>query len=180
VGLEQYELSHGLGSSGGESRLIRLAYYEHPDYVPLLRRAYAGWDEIEAESGSPLLTKTGGLYLGRAHEPFIAESRRAADLHGLAYEMLDRGELATRFPPSSRRPTTTSGSSSPRAVCCAPSPPSPLSPAQPAAGSRSALRRTRGRVARRRRRRRGADRARIAPRSTADPRGRPLDESRRE
>ena len=98
LGLEQYDLAHGLGSSGGESRLIRLAYYEHPDYVPLLKRAYALWDEIESESGARLRYETGGLYLGRAHEPFVAESRRAAELHGLAHELLDRDALATRFP----------------------------------------------------------------------------------
>lgn len=98
LGIERFELAHGQGSSGGESRLIRLAYYEHPDYVPLLRRAYALWAEIEAESGARLLEKTGGLYLGRADEPFVAESRRAALLHGLAHELLDRDAIRARFP----------------------------------------------------------------------------------
>ncbi len=98
LGLEQYDVPHTLGSSGGHSRLIRLAYYEHPDYVPLLRRAYALWDEIERESGRVLLHKTGGLYLGRETEPFVAESLRAARRHGLPHELLDRAQIAARFP----------------------------------------------------------------------------------
>jgi len=44
LGLEQFTPGHDLGSSGGRTRLIRLAYFEHADYVPLLRRSYALWD----------------------------------------------------------------------------------------------------------------------------------------
>src|SRR5258705_681964 len=44
--------------------MIRLAYYEHPDYVPLLRRAYALWDELEQASGEKVLYRTGGIYMG--------------------------------------------------------------------------------------------------------------------
>ena len=98
LGIEQYDVPHALGSSGGHSRLIRLAYYEHPDYVPLLRRAYELWREIERDSGRTLLFETGGLYLGREDEPFVAESLRAARRHDLPHELLDRAQLRTRFP----------------------------------------------------------------------------------
>jgi sarcosine oxidase len=98
LGIEQHDVPHALGSSGGHSRLIRLAYYEHPDYVPLLRRAYALWDEIERESGRTLLHETGGLYLGRERESFVAESLRAAQRHDLPHEMLDRDQIGARFP----------------------------------------------------------------------------------
>src|SRR5713101_9101251 len=64
LGLEAFEPGHALGSSHGESRVIRLAYFEHPDYVPLLRRAYALWHELEAASGETLLIQTGGLFIG--------------------------------------------------------------------------------------------------------------------
>ena len=50
LGLEQFGIPHELGSSGGHTRLIRLAYYEHPDYVPLLRRAYHNWRELESSA----------------------------------------------------------------------------------------------------------------------------------
>ena len=54
LGLEQFDIPHALGSSHGYSRMIRLAYYEHPDYVPLLRRAYELWDELEKVSGQKM------------------------------------------------------------------------------------------------------------------------------
>ena len=59
LGLEQYELLHQRGSSHGHSRIIRLAYHEHPDYVPLLRRSYELWHELEAAAGEQLLVTTG-------------------------------------------------------------------------------------------------------------------------
>jgi hypothetical protein len=64
LGLEQFDIPHSLGSSHGYSRMIRMAYYEHPDYVPLLRRAYELWYELEALSRQKLLYRTGGIYMG--------------------------------------------------------------------------------------------------------------------
>ena len=52
LGLEaQPAVAHSQGSSHGLSRIIRLAYQEHPDYTPLLRSAYRLWRELEAETG---------------------------------------------------------------------------------------------------------------------------------
>jgi sarcosine oxidase len=50
LGLEQFSIAHDRGSSHGHSRIIRLQYHEHPDYVPLLRRAYELWRELEEDS----------------------------------------------------------------------------------------------------------------------------------
>lgn len=100
LGLEQFGIPHSLGSSHGESRMIRLCYYEHPDYVPLLRRAYELWDQLERESRQKLLHMTGGIYMGPAppRSEFIGGALRAAQQHGLAHEMLDRAQLRQRFP----------------------------------------------------------------------------------
>jgi sarcosine oxidase len=57
VGLEQFPLAHSRGSSHGRTRIIRTAYYEHPDYVPLLRRAWERWYELEQLTGRHLLTE---------------------------------------------------------------------------------------------------------------------------
>ena len=65
LGIEQFDIPHTLGSYHGFSRMIRLAYHEHPDYVPLLKRAYERWDEFEKVSGEKLLYVTGGIYMGR-------------------------------------------------------------------------------------------------------------------
>src|SRR5215212_6181369 len=64
LGLEQFDIGHDRGSSHGYTRMIRLAYYEHGDYVPLLRRAYEKGREIEAGSGKRILRITGGIYAG--------------------------------------------------------------------------------------------------------------------
>ena len=97
LGLDQFDIPHALGSSHAGSRMIRLAYYEHPDYVPLLRRAYQLWDELEAVSGQKLLYRTGGIYIGPAGGDLVAGSLRSAREHALAHEQLDWSELRRRF-----------------------------------------------------------------------------------
>ncbi len=98
LGLEQFDVPNALGSSLGASRMIRMAYYEHPDYVPLLRRAYELWDELEQASGQKLLHLTGGLYLGPPAGGLITGSLRAAREHHLEHELLDGGAIVERFP----------------------------------------------------------------------------------
>ena len=63
LGLEQFELGHSLGAGQDHSRIIRLSYHR-PDYVRLARRAYATWAEVEAESGTQVVFRTGGLDVG--------------------------------------------------------------------------------------------------------------------
>jgi len=99
VGFEQFDFAHDRSSSHGESRIVRLAYFEHPDYVPLLRRALAGWLRLNAASNRPLFHPCGGLWLGEPDHPMIAGSRRAARTHGLAYELLDADAVEDRFAP---------------------------------------------------------------------------------
>lgn len=98
LGLEAYARAHDLGSSGGLSRIIRLAYFEHPDYVPMLRAAWEMWPQIEAESNSQLMLTTGGLYCGRAGSGVLGGSLRSASQHGLPHELLDAAEARRRFP----------------------------------------------------------------------------------
>ena len=98
LGLERFARGHTLGSSGGLSRIIRLAYYEHPDYVPLLRRAWDLWRELERSSGETLLTQTGGLYAGAPAGELMSGSLASARTHRLAHEVLDAAALRRRFP----------------------------------------------------------------------------------
>jgi sarcosine oxidase len=98
LGIERYDLPHTLGSSGGQSRLIRLAYYEHADYVPLLRRAYAAWDELAERSGIQVLHRTGLAYFGPPDGHLIAGTLRSVAEHGLACETLNLAEAARRYP----------------------------------------------------------------------------------
>jgi sarcosine oxidase len=98
LGLDRFEIPNARGSSHGQSRVIRLAYYEHPDYVPLLRRAYELWRELEQASGQNLLHITGGLYLGPPSGELVGGSLNSARKHSLAHEVLDRAKLGDRYP----------------------------------------------------------------------------------
>ena len=98
IGFDRFARGHTLGSSGGRSRIIRLSYYEHPDYVPLLRRAWDRWRALERESGEALLTETGGLYAGPPDGELVSGALASARQHALAHELLDVAALRARFP----------------------------------------------------------------------------------
>lgn len=98
LGLEQFGPAHGAGSSHGETRIIRTAYFEHPDYVPLLRRSYDLWRELEAESGRSLYDAVGLFLNGRVQAEAIAGTLRAAQEHALSLETLTTAEARRRFP----------------------------------------------------------------------------------
>ncbi|HEV2249125.1 MAG TPA: N-methyl-L-tryptophan oxidase [Candidatus Limnocylindria bacterium] len=98
LGLEAFGRGHTNGSSGGLTRVIRLAYYEHPDYVPLLKRAWTLWRELEAATGEDLLRQTGGVYAGPRAGELVAGSLRSAREHALEHELLDPAALRERLP----------------------------------------------------------------------------------
>jgi sarcosine oxidase len=98
IGFEQFEPGHEKGSSHGESRAIRLSYFEHPSYVPLARRAYEAWRELELVSGETVLTVTGILEAGHPGSPVVEGSLAASRLHGLPHELLTGAEISRRFP----------------------------------------------------------------------------------
>src|SRR3982750_2905078 len=98
LGLEQFDIPHALGSSHGQTRMIRMAYYEHSDYVPLLRRAYELWRELERESGRELLFEVGGVYMGPPEGHVVSGAIRAARQHGLEHEVLSHADLGRRYP----------------------------------------------------------------------------------
>jgi sarcosine oxidase len=98
IGIEQFSVAHALGSSHGETRIIRKAYFEHPDYVPLLRKSYELWAELEAAVGRRLYHETGLLLAGPVDGEAVPGARLAAKLHGIAIEDLTSAEIERRFP----------------------------------------------------------------------------------
>lgn len=98
LGLEQFGIPNTLGSSSGGSRMIRQLYHEHGDYIPLLLRSYELWEELEHESGQKLLHITGGIYMGEPDCDSIAGAISTAEQHHLAHDVLDRKQLAQRYP----------------------------------------------------------------------------------
>ncbi len=98
LGLEQFGPVHALGASHGRTRIIRQAYFESPDYVPLLRRAYDLWDALEARTATTLRARTGGLFVGRPRTPVVAGTIASAEQWGLPYEIFDASALRARWP----------------------------------------------------------------------------------
>jgi sarcosine oxidase len=98
LGIERYNIPHEMGSSHGLTRIIRLAYYEHPAYVPLLRRAYELWRQLENTVQERLLIITGSIDASPADGEVFKGSKASCDIHHLPHEVLDHGELNARFP----------------------------------------------------------------------------------
>lgn len=83
LGIEQFELAHEKGAHSGQSRIVRKAYFEHPDYIPLLERAYQNWEEIELVSGNKVYHPTGLFYTGPKGHPIIENIRAAAKTYNI-------------------------------------------------------------------------------------------------
>ena len=98
VGVEQFDVPNREGSHHGKSRMIRKAYNEHPDYVPLLERAYQLWDELQEKAKEPIINRTGGLYLGESGDSVVTGSLISAKRHGLAHRHLSHAEIKSDFP----------------------------------------------------------------------------------
>jgi len=98
LGLDRHRPGHDLGSSHGESRIIRLGYFEHPSYVPLLRRTYDLWRALETATDTQLLHITGIAEIGRPDGEVVSGTLAASRQHGLAHEILSAAEAMRRFP----------------------------------------------------------------------------------
>lgn len=98
IGIDAYYPAHALSSSHGDSRLIRLGYFEDPSYVPLLQRAYANWRTLEARLREDILTITGVLQIGKPDSKIVSGTKKSCALHNLPLETLDPNEMRRRFP----------------------------------------------------------------------------------
>ena len=98
LGLEKHAVPHEMGSSHGYSRMIRYTLQEHPSYVPLVRRSYELWHEMEETAGEELMVTTGSIRAGAPDSPFFLNAQEACDLHSIPYEILTASEVNKRFP----------------------------------------------------------------------------------
>jgi sarcosine oxidase len=98
LGIDPYAPPHTFGSSHGETRVIREAYFEHSAYVPLVQRAYELWEELERLSYEKLYLKTGGIMLGTPESTVIAGTLRSASEHQLLHEVLNSNQIQERIP----------------------------------------------------------------------------------
>ncbi len=98
LGLEQFDIPHELGSHAGQSRLIRKAYAEHPDYVPLLERAYQNWKTLETESGIQVYFKTGLLYFGESSNSFLKGVLTSSEKYNIQVNSLSKSVVTKKYP----------------------------------------------------------------------------------
>lgn len=98
LGVDRFGRGETMGSSGGRSRMIRLAHYETPAYVPLARASWDRWERLEAETGVAILRRTGGLYAGAASSEVVAGSLGAAREGAVDHEILDADAIRRRWP----------------------------------------------------------------------------------
>jgi sarcosine oxidase len=98
LGIERFAPGHDRGSSHGATRIIRLGYFEHPSYVPLVQRAYALWRELERAAGRALLHVTGIAEMGPPDGILVRGTLASAQLHGLRHEVLPTADLMRRLP----------------------------------------------------------------------------------
>ncbi len=97
LGIDRHQLGHDRGSSHGGSRIVRQAYFEHADYVPLLRRADELWREIELASLTRLVHRCGVIYGGPNGSAVLAGVKASAQAYGIALERLTVAQASSRF-----------------------------------------------------------------------------------
>jgi sarcosine oxidase len=98
IGFERHQPGHDQGSSHGDTRIIRTAYFEGPEYVPLAQAAFGMWRTLERESGAELLRVTGGLTIGRPGSPLVRGVLASVGAHGLQHRVLDGAQAGREFP----------------------------------------------------------------------------------
>ena len=98
LGIERFAIGHDRGSSHGLTRIIRLGYFEHPSYVPLVRRAYDLWRDLEKATGETILTVTGIVEMGLPDSTLVTGTLASSRLHGLPHQVLDAAALMQRYP----------------------------------------------------------------------------------
>ncbi|MEM9324850.1 MAG: N-methyl-L-tryptophan oxidase [Bacteroidota bacterium] len=98
LGIEQFDIAHELGSHGGQTRIIRKAYGESSDYVPLLERAYRNWHQLEQASGEQVFFKPGIVYLAPKGNDFLDTVRKSSVNHGVPIDELTVEQCASKYP----------------------------------------------------------------------------------
>src|SRR5262245_22864021 len=98
LGLDRFTPPHTLGSSHGQTRIIREAYFEDPLYVPLVQRAYTLWEELARATQTELFIQTGGLMISTPEATVFPGARQSAEQHRLAHEILTGPQVRARFP----------------------------------------------------------------------------------
>ena len=98
IGIEQFGAAHNLGSSHGQTRMIRTAYFEHPHYVPMALSAWEHWDRLQKTTKEVLVRRTGVVQLGDPNGTVVSGVLKSAEQHGLEVQKLEPSQIKEKFP----------------------------------------------------------------------------------
>jgi sarcosine oxidase len=98
LGVDRFSPPHDRGSSHGQTRIIRQAYFEHPDYVPLAIESYSLWAALELATGRKLYHETGLVEVGPPDGVVVPGVLRAAEEHGLCVHEMSGADIVRRWP----------------------------------------------------------------------------------
>ena len=98
LGIDRFSPPHALGSSHGRTRIIREAYFEHPAYVPIVRRAFDLWRELERRVGSPLYTKTRGITIGSEAGMLVRGALASVAAFDVPHRVLSAADVRRELP----------------------------------------------------------------------------------
>lgn len=96
--LDSFNPPHDKGSHHGETRIIRYAYGEGKEYVPLILKAKELWNDLEKAMGQQIFLQTGVLNVGREDSAFIQNTITSAHDYSLPLEILDATSVHERWP----------------------------------------------------------------------------------
>ena len=98
IGIDRFDPPHDRGSTHGQSRVIRQAYYEHPNYVPLLRESYREWFDVETLLGRKLFHQVGLLEVGPGDGAVVPNVLKAAAQYDIRVESLTPAQVEAHWP----------------------------------------------------------------------------------
>ena len=96
--IDQYNQGHDHGGTHGETRAFRMAYYDDPKYIPLLKQAYIDWKNIEKRANKKLFIENGILEIGSPTGTMVLGAIKSSEKYGIHIEILTAEQIISRFP----------------------------------------------------------------------------------
>jgi sarcosine oxidase len=100
LGIERFVRCHERGSSHGNSRIYRRAYFEHASYVPWIQYSMKQFRLLEQSQNVEIMQECGTLVMEEENSGGVVVARclDAAMQHGIPVEKLSSNQLMERYP----------------------------------------------------------------------------------
>lgn len=105
--VDAYGPGNARSSSGGQTRVIRMAYGDQEIYSRWSLRSLEKWKELARHAGRPsVFQQSGVLWMAREQDPLTLKSLETLAALGVPHERLERAELEARWPQIDFGPVT--------------------------------------------------------------------------